>query len=80
MVGRHGSNNYFQQTTKAAGYLREAEYYTRNGDYDRAATYTKWASDAADQAMTKAKWANAARDNARDQMRWAKEALDKAKR
>ena len=65
---------------KATSYLCEAEYYTRKGDYNRAATYMKWSSDAADQAITEAKRANTARDNARGQMRWVKEVLDKAKR
>lgn len=37
---------------KAISYLREAEYYAFKGDYDRAETYAKWASDAADGAVT----------------------------
>ena len=57
----------------------QSDYYVKQGDFDRATSNVKWASDAADRAKSQAKWANEARDNARDRMRWARDAMDRVK-
>ena len=40
---------------KAQGYLREAEYYSKNKKYDKAKTYSKWASEASEKARLQMK-------------------------
>ena len=62
---------------KAEGYQREAAYYTKRGDIDRAKTQTRYAEDAIDKYKTQLRYASDADDKAAMYLRWAADALKK---
>lgn len=62
---------------KAQGYQREAAYYTRKGDLDRARSYSRYAENAMDDYKTQLRYAENADEKAATYLRWAAEALEK---
>lgn len=46
---------------KAEGYQREAAYYTKRGEIDRAKTQTRYAEDAMDRYKTQLRYASGGR-------------------
>lgn len=62
---------------KAQGYQREAEYYTRRGDIDRATIRTRYSKDAMGRYETQLKYASDADEKAAVYLRRAAEALKK---
>ena len=46
---------YYNKRT--AGYERDADYYTRHQDYDKASTRTRWAKEASEKAQIRLRWA-----------------------
>ena len=65
----------FGYLKKAADYNREAEYYLRKGDTDRAKYQQKYAQDATDKAGLQMKWAREAEEKATMYLKWAADAL-----
>ena len=61
-------------------YLKEADYYSRHQNQDKAKTYIRWANEASDKAKLRTTWANDAREKAQLRMKWAREAMEKAKK
>ena len=70
------SDYYMRQ---ARSYQREAEYYTRNKQDDRARSYRRKAEDETDKAQYQKKLANDAKETARQRLRSASDAMDRAK-
>ena len=64
-----------QYTDQANRYMRQAEDYAKDGDYDRSRMYTNWANDALSKAQMRMAWAREARDKARMRTRWAEDAM-----
>lgn len=66
-----------RQNPMAEGYQREAVYYTKRGDIDRANTQTRYAEDVMDKYKTQLKYASDADDKAAMYLRWVADALSK---
>ena len=77
-TGVYPQDSYYMNQAKS--YMRDAEYYTRQKNIDKARTYNRWAQDEMDKANTRMKWAQDAREKAATRMRWAQDAMEKAKR
>ena len=59
------------------GYQREAAYYTKHGEIDRAKIQARYAEDAMDKYKTQLRYASDADDKAAMYLRWAADALKK---
>lgn len=77
MLGDIGFARSDDYARKAQGYQREAEYYTRRGDIDRATTRTRYSKDAMGRYETQLKYASDADEKAAVYLRRAAEALKK---
>lgn len=58
-------------------YQREAAYYTRQGDTDRAKTQMSYAESALDKYETQMSYARQADEKAAQYLKWAADALDR---